>query len=95
MKKISIENIIEIAETDDAWLIKRSSDEGDYITTIMKQIDGAEDSKEHVSAIKELLREILFNFLINRRKYAKNWIEIKQLQREDIDKDFVELKEDE
>jgi len=61
----------------------------------MKKVDGkSTDTKEHFSAIKELMNELLFDFLTIRQKYAKNWIEIKQLQREDIDKDFVELKEE-
>jgi len=94
MKKINIQNIIEIAETDDSWLLKRSGDGGDYITTIMKKVDGQEDSVEHVSAIRELMREILLEFLTTRPKYAKNWIEIKQLQRTDIEQDFMELKEE-
>ena len=94
MKKISIQNIIEIAETDDAWLIKRNNDNGDYITTVMKQIDGTEDSKEHICALQELMQELLSEFLTTRKKYAKNWIEIKVLQRNSIEEDFMELKEE-
>ena len=93
MKYQSIKNKIEIAETEDSWLVKRTGDNGDYITTTMKNDDNEEDNEESVAAIKKLMQEVLSEFLTLQRKYAKNWIEIKQFQRSNIDKGFEEVKE--